>query len=161
MRTLRRRYLRRSGPFKPSTPSTKVLCWEPGGGGRCCEGRRASTFRGADLQRYLQRDLRRYFKGTFERDLQRYLLRPRPFEGSLEGRDPSKVPSKRTFKGTFKGPDPSKVAWKVATLRRYLRRSVPMCKVCTEAVHAVALRTRATLGLDMCEVCTEPKQSIP
>ena len=29
-----------------------------------------------------------------------------------------------------------------------------MCKVCTEAVHSVALRTRVTLGLDMCEVCT-------
>ena len=30
-----------------------------------------------------------------------------------------------------------------------------MCKVCTEAVHCVALWTRVTLGLDMCKVCTE------
>ena len=30
-----------------------------------------------------------------------------------------------------------------------------MCKVCTEAVHWVALWTRVTLGLDMCKVCTE------
>ena len=57
------------------------------------------------------------FKGTFTGDLQRYLQRSRPFE----------VPSKGTFKGTFKGPDPSKVAWKVATLRRYLRRSRYLC----------------------------------
>ena len=28
-----------------------------------------------------------------------------------------------------------------------------MCKVCTEAVHSVALWTRVTLGLDMCKVC--------
>ena len=30
-----------------------------------------------------------------------------------------------------------------------------MCKVCTEAVHCVALWTRVTLGLGMCKVCTE------
>ena len=30
-----------------------------------------------------------------------------------------------------------------------------MRKVCTEAVHCVALWTRVTLGLDMCKVCTE------
>ena len=30
-----------------------------------------------------------------------------------------------------------------------------MCKVCTEAVHSVALLTRVTLGLGMCKVCTE------
>ena len=29
------------------------------------------------------------------------------------------------------------------------------CKVCTEAVHSVALWTRVTLGLGMCKVCTE------
>ena len=30
-----------------------------------------------------------------------------------------------------------------------------MCKVCTEAVHCVALWTRVTLGLGMCKACTE------
>ena len=30
-----------------------------------------------------------------------------------------------------------------------------LCKVCTEAVHCVALWTRVTLGLGMCKVCTE------
>ena len=30
-----------------------------------------------------------------------------------------------------------------------------MCKVCTEAVHCVALCTRVTLGLGMCKICTE------
>ena len=30
-----------------------------------------------------------------------------------------------------------------------------MCKVCTEAVHCVALCTRITLGLGMCKICTE------
>ena len=146
MRTLRRRYLRRSGPFNPST---KVLCWEPGGE----EVLKVEGLRPSEVQT---------FEGTFKgRDLQRYLQRSRPFEGSLEGRDPSKVPSKGTFKGTFKGPDPSKVAWKVATLRKVPSKvQVPMCKVCTEAVHAVAITTRATLGLDMCEVCTEAVHAV-
>ena len=35
-----------------------------------------------------------------------------------------------------------------------------MCKVCTEAVHSVALWTRVTLGLDMCKVCTEAVHSV-
>ena len=30
-----------------------------------------------------------------------------------------------------------------------------MCKVCTEAVHCVALCTRVTSGLGMCKICTE------
>ena len=30
-----------------------------------------------------------------------------------------------------------------------------VCAVCTEAVHSVALWTRVTLGLGMCKVCTE------
>ena len=34
-----------------------------------------------------------------------------------------------------------------------------MCKVCTEAVHSVALWTRVTLGLGMCKVCTEAVHS--
>ena len=128
MRTLRRRYLRRSGPFKPST---KVLCWEPGGELLKVEGLRPSevqTFQGT-----FKGTFEGTFKGTFKGDLQRYLQRSQPFEGSLEGCDPSKVPSKV---------------------------QVPMCKVCTEAVHAVALRTRATLGLDMCKVCTEAVHSV-
>ena len=35
-----------------------------------------------------------------------------------------------------------------------------MCKVCTEAVHSVALSTRVTLGLGMCKVCTEAVHSV-
>ena len=35
-----------------------------------------------------------------------------------------------------------------------------MCKVCTEAVHSVALWTRVTLGLGMCRVCTEAVHSV-
>ena len=35
-----------------------------------------------------------------------------------------------------------------------------MCKVCTEAVHSVALWTRVTLGLGMCKVCTEAVHSV-
>ena len=35
-----------------------------------------------------------------------------------------------------------------------------MCKVCTEAVHSVALWTRVTLGLGMCGVCTEAVHSV-
>ena len=35
-----------------------------------------------------------------------------------------------------------------------------MCKVCTEAVHWVALWTRVTLGLGMCKVCTEAVHSL-
>ena len=35
-----------------------------------------------------------------------------------------------------------------------------MCKVCTEAVHCVALWTRVTLGLDMCKECTEAVHSV-
>ena len=36
-----------------------------------------------------------------------------------------------------------------------------MCKVCTEAVHCVALWTRVTLGLGMCpcQVCTEARDA--
>ena len=36
-----------------------------------------------------------------------------------------------------------------------------MCKVCTEAVHCVALLTRVTLGLGMCprQVCTEARDA--
>ena len=35
-----------------------------------------------------------------------------------------------------------------------------MCKVCTEAVHSVALWTRVTLRWDMCKVCTEAVHSV-
>ena len=35
-----------------------------------------------------------------------------------------------------------------------------MYKVCTEAVHSVALWTRVTLGLDMCKVCTKAVHSL-
>ena len=35
-----------------------------------------------------------------------------------------------------------------------------MCRVCTEAVHSVALWTRVTLALDMCRVCTEAVHSV-
>ena len=35
-----------------------------------------------------------------------------------------------------------------------------MCKVCTKAVHSLALWTRVTLGLDMCKVCTEAVHSV-
>ena len=119
-------YLRVEGVVRED-PSTKVppKVWTlqafnegpllgAGGGGAALRPSEAQTFEGT-------------FKGTFKGDLQRYLQRSRSFEGSLEGRDPSKVPSKGTFKGTFKGPDPSKVAWKVATLRRYLRRPRYLC----------------------------------
>ena len=41
-----------------------------------------------------------------------------PFD--LQRCRPSRNLQRGTFKGTFKGPDPSKVAWKLATLRRYL-----------------------------------------
>ena len=35
-----------------------------------------------------------------------------------------------------------------------------MCKVCTEAVHSVALWTRVTLRWDMCKVCTDAVHSV-
>ena len=35
-----------------------------------------------------------------------------------------------------------------------------MCKVCTEAVHSVALWTRVTSCLDMCKICTEAVHSV-
>ena len=42
-----------------------------------------------------------------------------------------------------------------STLNMGYITGLDMCKVCTEAVHSVALWTRVTLGLDMC-ACTEP-----
>ena len=48
-------------------------------------------------------------------------------------------------------------------IRQLLGNSNLLCftwKVCTEAVHSVALWTRVTLGLDMCKVCTEAVHSV-
>ena len=42
-----------------------------------------------------------------------------------------------------------------STLNTGYITGLDMCKVCTEAVHCVALWTRVTLGLGMCKVCTE------
>ena len=44
---------------------------------------------------------------------------------------------------------PFRSTWTWVTL------GLSMCKVCTEAVHCVALCTRVTLGLGMCKICTE------
>ena len=44
--------------------------------------------------------------------------------------------------------------WKRVTL------GLGMCKVCTEAVRCVALWTRVTLGLGMCKVCTDAVHSV-
>ena len=49
----------------------------------------------------------------------------------------------------------------VALWTRVYIRFGQMCKVCTEAVHCVALWTRVTLGLGMCpcQVCTEARDA--
>ena len=47
-----------------------------------------------------------------------------------------------------------------STLNTSYITGLDMCKVCTEAVHSVALWTRVTLGLDMCKVCTEAVHSV-
>ena len=47
-----------------------------------------------------------------------------------------------------------------STLNTGYITGLDMCKVCTEAVHCVALWTRVTLGLDMCKVCTEAVHSV-
>ena len=47
-----------------------------------------------------------------------------------------------------------------STLNTSYITALGMCKVCTEAVHSVALWTRVTLGLGMCKLCTEAVHSV-
>ena len=69
----------------------------------------------------------------------------------------------RTWSAKF-GPVPLWSMYRSSPLRSTLNTSyitaLGMCKVCTEAVHSVALWTRVTLGLGMCKVCTEAIHSV-